>query len=445
MHEQTAHGPAEPEEAFDDLDRGIGRRTLLKAGAALGSGMVAPAWALSPGAADAVAAGRHGHGPRVIQPAEGRRVGRYLASTPDTVRWGHLPNAISKPVLRVRSGAVVTFDTVSHEGILEDQGRNPVSYFRSKGVEKRHVLRDARAIAGSSIPHDFKEDGPHVVTGPVVVGGAEPGDVLKIEVVGLVPRAPYGVISNRHGKGALPGEYPQGPPPSPDASVERPELFHNVSVFTPVKHIRGKDRAVLPAGRRRAEFPIDPFMGIMGVALNTSERVNSVPPTVAGGNIDIRDLTVGSKLYLPVFVPGAKFFVGDPHYRQGDGEVALTALEAPLRGSFRLTVLKQGSGAIPGNRGTLHVPFGETADYWLPVGLNEDLDEAMKQAVRESIEFLHGEFGMQRSVAYAYLSAATDYMVSQVVDKTKGVHARIRKSEFRHRLADLPHEVPNGG
>ena len=116
-----------------------------------------------------------------------------------------------------------------------------------------------------------------------------------------------------------------------------------------MRRIRGEFRGVLPVSQRlRAEFPIDPFMGVMGVALDTAERVNSIPPTPAGGNLDIRDLTVGSRLYLPVFVPGAKFFVGDPHYRQGDGEVALTALEAPLRGTFRLTVLKQGSERDPG-------------------------------------------------------------------------------------------------
>jgi acetamidase/formamidase len=204
-----------------------------------------------------------------------------------------------------------------------------------------------------------------------------------------------------------------------------------VSVFTPVRRVRGDYRGVLPAGRYRAEFPIDPFMGLMGVALDTSEKVNSIPPTVAGGNLDIRDLTVGSTLYLPVFVPGAKFFAGDPHYVQGDGEVALTALEAPLRGTFRLTLLKAGSTAIPGGRGRLDVPFGENAEFWLAVGLNADLDEAMKQAVRESIQFLDGELGMPRAVAYAYLSAATDYVVSQVVDRTKGVHARIAKEHFR--------------
>ena len=423
---------AEPEEAFELLSQGIGRRDLLRASAAIGAGVIAPAWTLSPGAGEAMAAVTgDGPGPRVLQSGRGPRAGHYVTSTPDAVRWGHLPNRDAKAVRSVPSGALVTFDTVSHEGMLEDQGRDPVRYFSGKGVAERDVLDDARAIAGSALEHDFVKDGPHIVTGPVNVLGARPGDVLRIDVVGLVPRAPYGVISSRHGKGALPGEFPETPPPAPDASVAQPQSFHNVSVFTPVREIRGKQRAVLPGGsRHRLEFAIDPFMGITGVALDTSERVNSIPPTVAGGNIDIRDLTVGSTLYLPVFVPGAKFFVGDPHYRQGDGEVALTALEAPLRGTFRLTVLKHGSPAIPGGRGTLDAPFGENADFWIPVGLNADLDEAMKQAVREGIAFLSGEFGMSRAVAYAYMSAATDYVVSQVVDRTKGVHGRISKSHF---------------
>jgi acetamidase/formamidase len=390
---------------------------------------------LSPGIGDAVAAvAGDGPGPRVLQSGRGRHVGHYAPSTPKTVRWGFLPNRDAAAVRSVRSGSLVTFDTVSHEGILEDQGRDPVRYFSSKGVPERDVLRDARAIAASALPHDFANDGPHIVTGPIDVIGSRPGDVLRIDVVGLVPRAPYGVISNRHGKGALPGEFPETPSPEPDASAQHPERYHNVSIFTPVRRIRGQQSAVLPAGRRHnINFPIDPFMGITGLALDTSERVNSIPPTAAGGNIDIRDLTVGSTLYLPVFVPGAKFFVGDPHYRQGDGEVALTALEAPLRGTFRLTVLGHASRAIPGGRGQLDAPFGENADFWMPVGLDADLNEAMKQAVREGIAFLSGEFGMSRAVAYAYMSAATDYVVSQVVDKTKGVHARISKSHFEHR------------
>jgi acetamidase/formamidase len=434
-----------PEAAFELLSRGLGRRELLKATAAIGAGAVAPAWLSSPGIEDALAGphavergvelgfdtvGRRPRG-RILQPGVGRRAGAYVRSTPDTVMWGYLPNAASRSVRSVRSGELVTFDAVSHEGMLEDQGRDPLEYFSDHGVRERDVLRDQRQIAASDIEHDFDAAGPHIVTGPVHVAGAEPGDVLRVDVVGLVPRVPYGVVSSRHGKGALPGEFPQTPPPDPGASPARPELYHNVSIFTPMRRIAGKNRGVMPGGpRHRVVFPIDPFMGIMGVALPTTEPVHSVPPNVGGGNMDIRHFTVGSRAYFPVWVEGAKFFTGDPHFRQGHGEVALTAWEASLRATFRLTLLKKGSKAIPGNRESLDLPFGETAEFWMPVGLNADLDEAMKQAVREALEFLHGEFGMPRQTAYAYMSAATDYVVSQVVDRVKGVHGLIRKDHF---------------
>lgn len=434
-----------PEEAFEVLSAGIGRRQLLKASAAISAGAIAPAWLLSPGVEDAVAgidgvqrgaeAGFDTVGTRppgrALQPGVGRRVGHYVRSTPETVLWGFLPNAGTRPVRTVQSGALVTFDGVSHEGMMEDQGRNPLEYFTDHGVRPGDILRDQQAIAESDIEHDFNAAGPHITTGPVHVAGAEPGDVLRVDVVGIVPRVPYGVVSSRHGKGSLPNEYPQTPPPDPAASAERPELYHNVSIFTPMRRINGKDQGVMPGGpRHRVVFPIDPFMGIMGVALPTTEPVPSVPPNKGGGNMDIRHFTVGSTVYLPVWVKGAKFFTGDPHMRQGHGEVALTAWEASLRPTFRLTLLKKGSGAIPGNRESLELPFGETAEYWMPVGLNVDLDEAMKQSVREALDFLNGEFGMPRQTAYAYMSAATDFVVSQVVDRVKGVHGLIRKDHF---------------
>jgi len=169
----------------------------------------------------------------------------------------------------------------------------------------------------------------------------------------------------------------------------------------------------------------------MGVTPDTDESWSSVPPARIGGNIDINELGVGATLYLPVEVEGANFYAGDPHFVQGDGEVALTALEGSLRATFRLTVIKKGSEGIPKtNADNLVKPFAETGDYWIPIGLNEDLDEAMKDSVRESISFLAKQLGIARKVAYAYLSAATDYEVSQVVDKTKGIHALIPKVDF---------------
>jgi acetamidase/formamidase len=356
----------------------------------------------------------------------------YVPSTVDTIKWGYLPNATDRPLLTVPSGATVVFDTLSHEGLLEDQGRDALNYFMSKGVPASSVLKDAIAISRSSLPHDFFKDGPHIVTGPVAVEGARPGDVLKVEVLSVTPRVPYGVISNRHGKGALPGEFPEGPKPEPDASAAEPEKFHNVSVFTTVrKSRRGAWQGLMKNARgEEVSFPAAPFMGIMGVAAATDAPVHSVPPGVYGGNMDVKDLGAGTIVYLPVLVDGANFYTGDPHMAQANGEVALTALEHSMRASFRLTLLKKGDPAIPSASGSLDRPFGETPSYWIAIGLHPDLDEAMKEAVREAMRFLHDKLGMDRAVALAYMSAATDFNVSQVVDRTKGIHALIRKRDF---------------
>ena len=116
-------------------------------------------------------------------------------------------------------------------------------------------------------------------------------------------------------------------------------------------------------------FPISPFLGIMGVAPDTSERVSSVPPINVGGNLDINELGVGSTLYLPIEVEGGLFYAGDPHFVQGDGEVALTALEGSLRGTVRLTLIKAGEAGIPKTSEPFVQAFGETEDYWIPIGL----------------------------------------------------------------------------
>src|SRR5579859_2179101 len=354
----------------------------------------------------------------------------YVPATPETIRWGYLPDNGAKPVVTVRSGATVTFDTVSHEGILEDQGRDPVKYFGGFGVALDQVLNDAKAIAASSVAHDFAKDGPHVVMGPVALENAQPGDVLKVEMILLIPRVPYGVISNRHGKGALPGEFPENAGPQPGASAASPQLYNNVSKFVPVRLIDGKWYGVLAAGQgKEAHIPLAPFMGTMGVAPNVSGKSNSIPPGDYGGNLDIHDLTAGATLYLPVQVAGAMFFIADPHFAQGNGEVALTAIEGSLRTTLRFTVLKAGDPAIPGN-GKLTGPFAETPDYWIAIGLDPDLNEAMKKATRESVRFLSEKLGLDRATAFAYLSAAANFEVSQVVDRTKGIHALIRKKDF---------------
>lgn len=362
----------------------------------------------------------------ILQPNEGPiDAQHYLPSTPANVRWGWLPTARTAPVLTMRSGETVSIDTVSHEGILEDQGRNPVAYFDQFGVARAHVLRDAVEIAAGYAARDANGDGPHVVTGPIAVAGARPGDVLKVEFLELAPRVPYGIISSRHGYGALPGEMPP-PRPGFKADLCHPETSGTVSMFCPVGHdLTGS----LRFGRDRVlRFPLAPFLGLVGVTPAGDSPLNSIPPGPFGGNIDIKDLVAGTSLYLPVQVPGAGLYVGDPHYAQGHGEVALTALEAPLRATLRVSLLP--AGASRRLLGALERPFAETAQHWIAVGLHRDLNEALRAAVREALRVLKEMHGVPADVAYAYLSAAADFVVSQVVDDVKGVHCLIRKADF---------------
>ncbi len=357
----------------------------------------------------------------------------YVPVTPETIRWGYLPNGASDPVLSVPSGSVVTFDTLSHEGLLEDQGRDAVKFFGSFSVPASEVLKDAEAITQSTLTHDFVKDGPHIVLGPVEVNGAEPGDLLRIDFLSFTPRVPYGVISTRHGKGTLPGEFPETPDPDVDASAAQPGKFHNNSQFVPLKLMDGRLVAAFPtASGKTVSFPANPFLGTVGVAPAAEGRTNSIPPSAFGGNLDIHYLVAGTTLYLPVQVKGAKLFVADPHFAQGNGEVSLTAVEGSVRATMRLTVLKPGAPGYPSAK-PITGPFAETPDYWIAIGLDPDLNEAMKKAVRNAIDYLSLNHGLTRAEAMAYLSAATDFEVSQVVDRTKGVHALIRKKDFAGR------------
>ncbi|GAB2876276.1 acetamidase/formamidase family protein [Nocardioides pacificus] len=344
------------------------------------------------------------------------RSATYLPSTLDHVLWGRLPCAADSPVLSVDPGTEVTIDTISHEGLLEDQGRDPRAFFAPYGVEG--VLADAIALAASDVVHTPGPDGPHVVTGPIEVRGAQPGDLLAITVVETLPRVPYGVISNRHGRGALAGEYPLG--------------GHAVfSAFAGVREdpdgLKGT-LPVRPGGEPTVAFPLAPFLGIMGVAVAGDQRPHSVPPGAHGGNIDINLLTVGATLYLPVQVPGALAYVGDPHFAQGDGEVSLTAMEASLRATLRFDVLPREDAVR--EFGELAGPLARTSDYLVPTGMDPDLDVAVQGCVRAAIALLGARYGMDPRMAYAYLSAATDFDISQVVDLVKGVHARIRTADF---------------
>ena len=363
----------------------------------------------------------------ILNPGQGPIDGdHYLPVTVETSRWGWWPNRQSTSVLSVDDGAVLTVDTLSHEGILEDQGRDPAVFFAARAVEPSGVLADAVEIARDAA-HNFEVDGPHVVTGPIEVRGAEPGDLLRVDVLGFALRVPYGVTSNRHGFGALPGEMPDGS--APGDTLTPGTRQGTVSVFTEVEGDADRGTAVLRYGEDRAvRYPIAPFLGMMGVTPDTSDPVPSPPPGRHGGNVDIKHLAKGATLYLPVQTPGAGFAVGDPHFAQGNGEVALTALEGSLRADLRLSVLR-GPEARQAC-GLIENPLGETDDHWIAVGLHADLDEAMREAVREALRFCESRLGLPRHIAYAYLSCAANFEVTQVVNEIKGVHCLIAKRDF---------------
>lgn len=304
--------------------------------------------------------------------------------TPDTVEWGYFA-ANAEPVLTVKSGEVVTIDTIV--GIPEMLER--------LGAATDNPIREMKEMYAKV---KDRGPGPHFLTGPVAVEGAMPGDVLEVEIVDIRLRSPYGWMMFQRGAGALPEEFS----------------------YTREKLVR------LDEQNKTAEFapgiriPVRPFFGTLGVA-PTQGRVSSGPPGYFAGNMDNKWLVAGTRIYIPVQVPGALFSVGDGHAAQGDGEVCVTAIETNLTGVFRFTVRKNNK---------LRWPRAETPTQIITMGLNEDLNEAVRQATRQMIDYLVSERGLSRDDAYMLTSAAVDLHVTQVVDGVKGVHATLPKAIF---------------
>ena len=338
---------------------------------------------------------------------------QHLTSTPETVLWGELPCEDDDPVATMDPGNTITIETVSHEGILPDQGGDPREFFARFGVPAGDVLPDAIDVAASGLMPSG-DVGPHIVTGPIAVRGARPGDLLAVTVVDLSRRADYGIVSSRHGRGALPDDHPSGDVTS---------VFCKAVGAEGILPLR-QDESAYAGVHRSIRFPLRPFLGIMGVAAAGHVRPNSIPPGLYGGNLDITCLGVGATLYLPVQVPDALLYVGDPHYSQGDGEVALTAFEAPLHATLHVDVVRGGARAANGR------PFAETEELLISIGLDADLDEACRDSVRAALDLLSDRYDIPTHLGYAYLSAAADVRISQVVDRVKGCHTVIRKADF---------------
>lgn len=349
----------------------------------------------------------------------------YVASTPGNVLWGRLParGDMDHVVGEVAAGGDIIIDTVSHEGLLPDQGGDPIAYFGAHGVPQDQVLDDAAAIA-RDVDRDPAADGPHVVTGPIRVPDAHPGDLLAVTIAKLERRVPYGVISTRHARGVLAnsedfdGNYGQ---------FCRADDATGTAWFPVDGDATDTDGATGTAATVR--FPMHPFLGITGVTPDSDERPSSIPPAPYGGNIDLRNLTEGATLFLPVQIEGAGLYVGDPHFAQGNGEVSLTALEASLRATLHVEI-------VPAARaktlfGRTDLPFALAHGMLIPLGFGDTLDEALEASVDHTIDMISTMFGLPRRQTYLLLSAAVDFDVTQAVDIVKGAHGLVDVAMFR--------------
>jgi acetamidase/formamidase len=302
----------------------------------------------------------------------------YLNPTPQTVHWGHF-NASIPAVLQVESGDEVVIDTFSG-GMSE--------------VADPSLFRPEHRLIVDTVPQIM---GPHILTGPVHVKGAEPGDTLEVRILNIELTTDWGWNIIRPLKGALPEDFPN--------------LSRRV---IPID--RQTNMARLPWG---VDVPLRPFFGIIGVAPPAAYGlVSSVEPREYGGNIDNKEFIPGTSLFLPVFVPGANLSVGDGHAVQGDGEVCLTALETCLKGRFQVIVHKQ----------SLNFPRAITPTHYISMGMDVDLDDAAKQALRNMIKWLTEIKPWTAEEAYVFCSLACDLHVTQLVDGNKGIHAMVSRS-----------------
>jgi acetamidase/formamidase len=306
----------------------------------------------------------------------------HLASVPGNVHWG-LWDGTLRPALTIKPGDRVVIETLSAEP--EDMPDPALGFSIVPGHKEVHE-------------HTFRGPGPHFLTGPIFVEGAEVGDVLEVRLLDIKYRANWGWNLQAPLLGTLPEDFPE---------LRR--------IHIPLDLARNVAR--MPWGQ---ELELDPFFGNFGVAPPVSwGRLSSKEPRSFGGNMDNKELGVGSTTYFPVLVRGALFSAGDGHALQGDGEVCLTAIEAALTGTFEFHVRKDLK---------LRNPRAERPDVWITMGFDEDLDDAVKHALRDMIALIGEQSGLSAQDAYTLCSLCADLRVTQMVDGNKGIHCVLAKS-----------------
>ncbi|MFV0295754.1 MAG: acetamidase/formamidase family protein [Hyphomicrobiaceae bacterium] len=307
-----------------------------------------------------------------------------LKSSPATVHWGYF-DAEVPPALTINPGDSVTVETVS--------GGPDVMPPASSGLTPPPELAAIHAQVPRKLPG-------HVLTGPIAIKGAMPGDALEVEIQAIECRQPWGYNAIRPLSGALPGEF------------DRVRIIH-------IPMDLGRMVATLSWG---AEIPLRPFFGVMGVAPPSAwGMVSSIPPNRHGGNLDNKELVAGTTLTLPVHVPGANFSCGDGHGAQGDGEVCVTAIETALTGTFKFT-LKKGAA--------LKWPRAQTPTHQITMATDPDLDQAAKEALRQMIALLCEHKNLSREDAFTLCSLAADLRVTQLVNGNNGCHCMLENRYF---------------
>lgn len=312
-----------------------------------------------------------------------------VKSTVQTVHWGYY-SADQAPALKVRPGDTVEITTAMIDTPEE---------LAQLGLPASQIDAAAREI------HRMKDRGagPHILTGPVYIEGAEPGDTLEVRIESIQLELPYAVNIFLPGLGVLPEDFPY--------------------VYRKLIPLDGK--RMLAHFDRGIEIPLRPFFGSMGVAPpHESGRISSAPPWIHAGNMDNKELVAGTTLYIPIHARGALFSVGDAHAGQGNGEVSLSALETTLTGVFRFQVIK---GRC------LLWPRAETPTHHMTMGFDENLDVSIRTALRDMIDLLSERYKLSRQDAYLLASDAADFSITQLVDGKRGVHAMIPKSIFAGR------------